>query len=115
MSDPIREHHSILAAAEKRLLIAMAARLPRAVTSDHLTLLAFCAMGLAGLGFALGHADPRWLWGTIAALALNWFGDSLDGTLARVRRLERPRFGFYIDHVVDIVGITALLAGLAVS
>jgi phosphatidylglycerophosphate synthase len=111
----VREHHSLLAAAEKRLLVAMAARIPRVITSDHLTLLAFASMGLAGAGYALARVDPRWLWVSIAALALNWFGDSLDGTLARVRRLERPNYGFYIDHVVDIVGITALLIGLACS
>ena len=115
MSEHVREHHSILAAAEKRLLVAIAGRLPRAVTSDHLTLLAFGSMGLAGLGYALARADHRWLWVAIVALALNWFGDSLDGTLARVRHLERPRYGFYVDHVVDIVGITALVAGLACS
>lgn len=115
MADHIREHNSVLAAAEKRLLVAIAHRLPRAVTSDHLTLLAFGSMGLAGLGFALAQRNPFWLWVVIAALALNWFGDSLDGTVARVRRLERPRYGFYIDHVVDIVGITALMAGLACS
>jgi phosphatidylglycerophosphate synthase len=115
MSDPIREHRSVLAAAEKRLLIAIAGRLPRAVTSDHLTLLALASMGVAGLAYALAARDRGWLWLAIAALFLNWFGDSLDGTLARVRRLERPRYGFYIDHVVDIVGITLLLAGLACS
>jgi archaetidylinositol phosphate synthase len=115
MAEHVRDHRSVLAAAEKRLLVAIAARLPRIVTSDHLTLLAFGSMGLAGAGYVLGYGDRRWLWLTIAALALNWFGDSLDGTLARVRRLERPRYGFYVDHVVDIVGITALLAGLAFS
>lgn len=115
MSDHIREHNSLLAAAEKRLLVAIAHRLPRAVTSDHLTLLAFGSMALAGLGYALAQRSPLWLWVVIGALALNWFGDSLDGTVARVRRLERPRYGFYIDHVVDIVGITALMAGLACS
>jgi phosphatidylglycerophosphate synthase len=115
MSDHVREHRSVLAAAEKRLLITIATRLPRAVTSDHLTLLAFVSMGLAGVGYALAFEDRRFLWLPIAALALNWFGDSLDGTVARVRRVERPRYGFYLDHVVDIVGITALMAGLACS
>src|SRR6188768_351762 len=115
MSEHIREHHSVLAAAEKRLLVAMARRLPAAITSDHLTLLAFASMGLAGLGYALAFSDRRFLWLSIGALGLNWFGDSLDGTVARVRRLERPRYGFYLDHVVDIVGITALMAGLACS
>lgn len=115
MSDHVREHHSVLAVAEKRLLVTLAARMPSAITSDHLTLLAFGSMALAGAAYALAQGDRRWLWVAIAALALNWFGDSLDGTLARVRRLERPRYGFYIDHVVDIVGITALVAGLACS
>src|SRR4051812_32387170 len=115
MSDHVREHRSVLAAAEKQLLVAIARRLPAALTSDHLTLLAFASMCLAGLGYGLADRDGWWLWVAIFALFLNWFGDSLDGTLARVRRLERPRYGFYLDHVVDIVGITALMAGLANS
>src|SRR3954467_3560098 len=115
MSDPVRDHRSVLAAAEKRLLIAIAERLPAAVTSDHLTLLAFSSMGLAALGYGLAFDDRRWLWVPMAALFLNWFGDSLDGTVARVRGLERPRYGFYLDHVVDIVAITALMTGLACS
>ena len=115
MSDHVREHHSVLAAAEKRLLVAIAHRLPGAVTSDRLTLLAFGAMVLTGVAYALAAGNQLWLWVAMGALAVNWFGDSLDGTVARVRRLERPRYGFYIDHVVDIVGITALIAGLACS
>ena len=115
MGDHVREHRSVLAAAEKRLLIRIAARLPACVNSDHLTLLALLAMVLAGAGYALARWDPRAVWIVVAALALNWFGDSLDGTLARVRRVERPRYGFYVDHVLDIVGITFLVAGLATS
>jgi phosphatidylglycerophosphate synthase len=111
----VREHGSLTASAEKRLLVWIAARLPAWVTSDHLTLLALAAMGLAGAGYALARYDRRALWLVVAALALNWFGDSLDGTLARVRRAERPRYGFYVDHVLDIVGITLLIAGLASS
>jgi phosphatidylglycerophosphate synthase len=111
----VREHHSILAAAEKRLLIFLAKRLPRAVNSDHLTALALFAMGMAGAAFAATWWDRRALWLVVAALALNWFGDSLDGTLARVRRVERPRYGFYVDHVLDIAGATLLLGGLACS
>lgn len=111
----VREHHSLLAASEKRLLVWMAKRLPRWLTSDHLTLLALAAMAAAGAGFAMARYDRRGLWLVIVALALNWFGDSLDGTLARVRRVERPRYGFYLDHALDIVGITMLMAGLACS
>ena len=111
----VREHHSILAAAEKRLLISIAERLPKSVNSDHLTALALAAIGMAGAAFAAARWDRRALWLVVIALALNWFGDSLDGTLARVRRAERPRYGFYVDHVLDIAGTTLLLAGLACS
>ena len=82
----VREHRSILAAAEKRLLIRIAERLPRAINSDHLTTLALGAMALAGAAFAAARWDRRAFWFVVVALALNWFGDSLDGTLARVRR-----------------------------
>ena len=111
----VREHRSILAAAEKRLLIFIAERLPRGINSDHLTSLALAAMGLAGAAFAAARWDRRALWLVVVALALNWFGDSLDGTLARVRRAERPRYGFYVDHVLDIAGATLLFGGLACS
>ena len=115
MADHVREHRSILAAAEKRLLIRIAHRLPQRIHSDHLTGLALAAMALAGAGFALARWDVRAVWIVVFALAINWFGDSLDGTVARVRGAERARYGFYVDHVLDIVGITLLMAGLAVS
>lgn len=115
MGDHIREHRSLLAAVEKRLLIRIAARLPAAVHPDHLTALALAAMALAGAGYALIRWDVRAVWVVVLALVLNWFGDSLDGTVARVRRAERPRYGFYVDHVLDLVGITMLIAGLATS
>jgi phosphatidylglycerophosphate synthase len=115
MGDHVREHRSLLAAVEKRLLVQIARRLPAWINSDHLTGLALAAMALAGAGYALARWDVRAVWLVIAALVLNWFGDSLDGTVARVRRVERPRYGFYVDHVLDIVGITMLVAGLAVS
>jgi phosphatidylglycerophosphate synthase len=115
MGSHVREHRSLLAAAEKRILIWMARRLPAEVHSDHLTALALAAMALAGTGYALMRWDVRAAWIVIAALAINWFGDSLDGTVARVRGAERPRYGFYIDHVLDLVGITLLMAGLAAS
>src|SRR5678816_2800366 len=101
----VREHRSILAAAEKRLLIYIAERLPRSINSDHLTSLALAGMALAGAAFAAARWDRRALWLVVLALAVNWFGDSLDGTLARVRRAERPRYGFYIDHALDILSL----------
>ena len=110
-----RDHRSVLAAAEKQLLVAIARRLPAALNSDHLTLLALVAMAAAGAGFAAMRVTP---WGALAValgLVANWFGDSLDGTVARVRGHERPRFGYYIDHVIDLAGTVALCAGLACS
>ena len=115
MSEHIRDHRSVLASAEKRLLIWMAHRMPSAIHSDHLTTLALVAMAMAGGAFAAARWDMRALWLVVFALAINWFGDSLDGTLARVRRAERPRYGFYVDHVLDIAGAALLFGGLACS
>jgi archaetidylinositol phosphate synthase len=111
----VREHRSILAAAEKRLLIHIARHLPGSVTSDHLTALALAAMVAAGLAFAFIAAGWWNSAAIVAALAVNWFGDSLDGTVARVRDQQRPRYGYYVDHVVDLAGTTALVVGMAAS
>ena len=108
-----RVHTSVLADAEKRLLVWMAARLPAWVNSDHLTVLA--GVSMAGAGACYWAGTPAALLGAILFLALNWFGDSLDGTLARVRHHERPRYGFYVDHVLDVVGILLLVAGLVLG
>ena len=111
----VRINHGWLAAAEKRLLIWIARRLPAWVNADHLTALALLSMALVGASLALARYWLPALAFAIAGLAMNWFGDSLDGTIARVRGHERPRFGFYVDHVLDIAGITMLMAGLALS
>jgi phosphatidylglycerophosphate synthase len=111
--DPtVRIHTSVLAAAEKRLLIRIASRLPRWVTSDQLTALGAAAMAGVGLTFALGDSQPFAAVLVVVLLGVNWFGDSLDGTLARVRAEERPRYGFYLDHVLDAAGMAALTLGL---
>ena len=112
MASHTREHHSLLAAAEKRALIAMAGRIPSRINSDHLTVLAALSMAGAGASFWLAASWPPALFLVIGFLFLNWFGDSLDGTLARVRRHERPRYGFYVDHVLDAAGIAVLMLGL---
>ena len=105
----VREHNSVLAASEKRLLVNIAGRLPAWINSDHLTFTGAVAMlGIGGCYWAGGGA----LWMVIPLLALNWFGDSLDGTLARVRKQERPRYGYYVDHVLDAVGFACLFGGL---
>jgi phosphatidylglycerophosphate synthase len=112
----VRQHNSILAAAEKRALIWMATRLPRWVNSDHLSGLGLASMAGAGLAFVLAASDP--VAGAslvVLCLVLNWFGDSLDGTLARVRDQQRPRYGYYVDHVIDLAGTAMLFAGLAAS
>jgi phosphatidylglycerophosphate synthase len=111
----LRKHGSILAGAEKMALIWMAQRLPRWVNSDHLTVLGFAAMLGAGIAYAVAKRHPTALLFVVLALAVNWFGDSLDGTLARVRNQQRPRYGFYVDHVLDMVGTFLLLGGLALS
>ena len=110
-----RVNQALTAAMEKRALIWMAERAPRWVTSDQLTLLGLTAQIGAGVCYALARFDRRALLLVIVCLALNWLGDSLDGTLARVRRQQRPRYGFYVDHMVDIFGATALMCGLGCS
>lgn len=100
---------------EKRCLIWMANRLPAWVNSDHLTALGLAAMLLAGLSYWLAREHPVGLLLAAFFLAVNWFGDSLDGTLARVRNHLRPRYGFYVDHIVDTFGSFFLLGGLALS
>lgn len=114
--DHIREHRSVLAAAEKRLLIAIARRLPLGINSDHLTLLALVSMIAAGVAFAtIATSSPWSALGVVVALAVNWFGDSLDGTVARVRNQQRPKYGYYVDHVVDLAGTAALIGGMGAS
>ena len=113
--NPTRVLTSVLAPLEKRVLLWLAVRMPPWVHSDHLTGLALAAMLGAGLSFWLASVTPIGLVLVAACLAVNWFGDSLDGTLARVRHHERPRYGFYVDHVVDLFGTLFLLAGLAIS
>lgn len=112
----VRQHNSILAAAEKRALIWMAERLPRWINSDHLSALGLASMAGAGLSFWLIASHP--VAGAslvVLCLLLNWFGDSLDGTVARVRSRQRPRYGYYVDHVIDLAGTALLFAGLAAS
>ena len=108
----VRENRGWLAGAEARTLVWLAHRAPRAVNSDHLSALGFAGMALAAASFAAGATHPAWLPLAILGLAVNWLGDSLDGTLARVRQAQRPNYGYYLDHVLDVAGIALLLAGL---
>src|SRR5580658_7799725 len=111
----LRINRSLTASAEKRLLEFLAHHTPRVVTSDHLTLLGLTAQIAAGLFYALSRTHALFLLAANLCITLNWLGDSLDGTLARVRHQQRPRYGFYVDHITDLFGATALLTGLALS
>lgn len=113
--DAKRDQSSLLAPLEKRALLWFAHHMPQWVSSDHLTMLGFSGMCLAGVCYWIASWDRRaLLWG-IACLFVNWFGDSLDGTVARVRNRQRPRYGFYVDHITDTFGSLFLIGGLGLS
>jgi archaetidylinositol phosphate synthase len=111
----MREKTFLLARPEARVLDWIARRLPRWVMPDHLTALGvLAALGIAA-AYALSNRDPLWLWAASGLLVVHWLGDSLDGTLARVRRTERPRYGYYLDHLVDAVATALIGIGLGLS
>lgn len=110
-----RIQDSFVAAAERKSLLWLAAHTPEWINPDHLTLLGFVSQVMAGASYAFARWNPAWLLACIGFLALNWLGDSLDGTLARFREKQRPRYGFYVDHMMDSVGGTCLMCGLALS
>lgn len=110
-----RELNGLTAGPERLVLHWLAARVPARMGPDHLTVLGFLAMILGGIAYALVHRAPEWLHLVNVCLFLNWLGDSLDGTVARYRKRLRPRYGFYVDHLVDAFGALFLLGGLAAS
>src|SRR4051812_17541181 len=110
-----RLQESFLATAEKRALLWLARQTPAWINSDHLTALGFAAQLMTGLTYVLAATNRLWLIAGIGCLALNWLGDSMDGTLARVRNQQRPRYGFYVDHILDSIGSVALMGGLGLS
>ena len=114
-ANAVRIQASVLTGLERRILRWLATRMPARVNSDHLTVLALVAMIGAGVSYWLASVTPIGLVLATVCLAVNWFGDSLDGTLARVRDHQRPRYGYYVDHVVDAIGAVALFGGLALS
>ena len=115
MSAAPREKTFLLARPEAHALDWIARRLPARVLPDHLTLLGvLAALGIAA-AYVLSNRDPAWLWAASALLVVHWFGDSLDGTLARVRRIERPTYGYYLDHLVDAVATAVIGIGLGLS
>ncbi len=110
-----RVNRALTASLEKKALQWMATRAPKWLSSDQLTLMGVTAQIGAGVCYALSRYHRPALLGVILCLALNWLGDSLDGTLARVRQQQRPRYGFYVDHMADIFGSVALICGLGCS
>jgi phosphatidylglycerophosphate synthase len=110
-----RVHRSLLTPAEKRLLVRLAGAVPRWVTPDMLTALGVAGAAVAFAGYLLSARDPAYLWLASLGLLIHWFGDSLDGTLARVRNAERPRYGFVLDQTVDVVSDLFILGGLGLS
>ena len=110
-----REMSFLLAGPERRLLRWTAARLPASWMPDHLTIIGVLGALTIGAGYALCSRHPAWLWLSSFGLAVNWFGDSLDGTLARVRHIERPKYGYYLDHMVDAINTSVVGIGLGLS
>ena len=106
---------SLLNAAEKRILIWLAQRQPSWVTSDMLTFLGVGGAVICALGFLLSCWNIQWLWLSSLGLVINWYGDSLDGTLARVRNTQRPVYGFFIDHTLDAITICIMCIGAGLS
>jgi archaetidylinositol phosphate synthase len=113
--DAPREKTFLLAGVESRILTWIARRLPRTLHPDHMTALGvLAALGIAA-AYALSNQSPLWLWAASALLVVHWLGDSLDGTLARVRGIERPRYGYYLDHLVDALATALIGIGLGLS
>lgn len=110
-----REKVFLLARPEARVLTWIARRLPARVMPDHLTALGVAAAVGIAVAYALSNGSDAWLWVASALLVVHWLGDSLDGTLARVRRSERPRYGYYLDHLVDAVATALIGIGLGLS
>lgn len=110
-----RVQEAITAPLERKILLWLAAKTPESISVDHLTALGFGAQILAGVFYALSRWNKYYLLLATLFIALNWLGDSLDGTLARHRNRLRPRYGFYVDHLADTFGGVFLMTGLALS
>jgi len=106
---------SILNPLEKKILVWLAQRMPKWVNSDMLTFVGFLGAVTMAVGYALANNNLNWLWLSCFGLLLNWFGDSLDGSLARVRNTQRKTYGFFIDHNVDVINETIMFIGVGLS
>lgn len=112
---PVRIQQNILARGERRVLNWICARLPQWVTPDQLTTLGFLGAVMVAMGYMLSWLAPAWLSLSIAGYVVNWFGDSLDGSLARWRRIERPSYGYFVDHSVDGLATLLMVGSIGLS
>jgi phosphatidylglycerophosphate synthase len=110
-----RIQRNVLAVQERRLLNWICPRLPGWVTPDKLTILGLIGAGIIFAGYAASAVGRGWLWLAVAGYVIQWFGDSLDGSLARFRSIERPRYGYFVDHSADVLGVLLILGGLGLS
>jgi phosphatidylglycerophosphate synthase len=110
-----RIQENVLAVQERRLLNWICPLLPGWVTPDKLTLLALFGAVFVFTGYSASHVSPNWLWLSVAGYCIHWFGDSLDGSLARFRSIERPRYGYFVDHSADVLGALFIVGGIGVS
>ena len=115
MNQALRIQTSFINGIEKRALVWMAKRMPRWVTSDMLTAVGTLGALVVAIGFALSCRNIQWLWLSSLGFVINWFGDSLDGTLARVRDCQRPVYGYYVDHTVDCINEGLMFIGAGLS
>lgn len=111
----VRLQNSILNSTEKKVLIWMAQRMPQRVNSDHLTWIGLVGALISAMGYVLSNWGLEYLWLASFGLLVNWFGDSLDGTLARVRKAQRPTYGFFIDHTIDGITVSVICIGAGLS
>jgi len=110
-----RIQQNMLAAGERRLLTWLCARMPAWVTPDLLTAFGFCGALMIFASYALSNRDPAWLWLAVAGYVVHWFGDSMDGSLARFRKTERPNYGYFIDHSTDALATMLIVGGLGLT
>lgn len=110
-----RIQQNLVAKAERRLLNWLCQRLPQRVMPDHLTALGIVGATLVLAGYAASAISPWWLWLAVGGYLIHWFGDSLDGSLARYRAIERPRYGYFLDHSADGIGNLFIVGGLGLS
>ena len=111
----VRVNDILLAPLEKPALKWLSKRMPTWITPDILTAIGVIGAIMILLGYWQSQRVAEWLWLANLGFIVNWFGDSLDGTLARYRQIERPKYGFFVDHTVDSFNEVLIVLGLGLS